>query len=201
MASAATLINAAVYGLNAQGATTGTVWDTDPSNPTYTLFVQYPVSGLNGAPVLNPNDQTISQNVGSGPSPFLLAGEGFLPGTNQDSDLIYRLTLGFLGGASLTGTYTPTTNTFLAGSSAVIDGLNYTLNDFSFRRFGGDTVQIHSATPGGDPNDYVGNFTLGTTGAVPEPATWAMMLIGFGMLGFTMRRRNRDGVKARVRYA
>lgn len=27
-----------------------------------------------------------------------------------------------------------------------------------------------------------------TTGAVPEPSTWAMMLAGFGMIGFGMRR-------------
>jgi len=27
--------------------------------------------------------------------------------------------------------------------------------------------------------------------AVPEPSTWAMMLIGFGAVGFAMRRRNR----------
>ena len=25
--------------------------------------------------------------------------------------------------------------------------------------------------------------------AVPEPATWAMMLLGFGAVGFAMRRR------------
>ncbi len=28
-----------------------------------------------------------------------------------------------------------------------------------------------------------------TTAAVPEPATWAMMLSGFGLIGFAMRRR------------
>jgi hypothetical protein len=28
--------------------------------------------------------------------------------------------------------------------------------------------------------------------AVPEPATWAMMLLGFGALGFTLRRRRRS---------
>jgi hypothetical protein len=28
-----------------------------------------------------------------------------------------------------------------------------------------------------------------TTSAVPEPATWAMMLLGFGAIGFQMRRR------------
>jgi hypothetical protein len=36
--------------------------------------------------------------------------------------------------------------------------------------------------------------------AVPEPATWAMMLIGFGAVGFGMRRR-RGKEKLRVRYA
>ena len=30
-------------------------------------------------------------------------------------------------------------------------------------------------------------FTL--TGSVPEPSTWAMMLVGFGALGFAMRRQ------------
>lgn len=49
--------------------------------------------------------------------------------------------------------------------------------------------------------------TRGTTGsfggnvafqnAVPEPATWAMMLLGFGAVGFAMRRR-RVGVLAQV---
>lgn len=37
------------------------------------------------------------------------------------------------------------------------------------------------------------------TGAVPEPATWAMMLAGFGMIGFGLRRRVKR--TARVAYA
>ena len=31
----------------------------------------------------------------------------------------------------------------------------------------------------------------GTIGAVPEPGTWAMMLLGFGAIGFSMRRRRK----------
>jgi hypothetical protein len=29
--------------------------------------------------------------------------------------------------------------------------------------------------------------------AVPEPGTWAMMLLGFGAIGFSMRRRRGKG--------
>jgi len=38
------------------------------------------------------------------------------------------------------------------------------------------------------------------TSAVPEPATWAMMLVGFGGIGFAMRRRRSQGA-ARISYA
>jgi hypothetical protein len=31
--------------------------------------------------------------------------------------------------------------------------------------------------------------TFNVTAAVPEPATWAMMLVGFGAIGFNMRRK------------
>lgn len=39
----------------------------------------------------------------------------------------------------------------------------------------------------------------GDVGAVPEPATWAMMLLGFGAIGFAMRRRPK--VQTTVAYA
>jgi hypothetical protein len=45
---------------------------------------------------------------------------------------------------------------------------------------------------------YGGNLTF-IPGAVPEPGTWAMMLIGFGAIGFSMRRRRR--VTASLRTA
>jgi hypothetical protein len=38
-------------------------------------------------------------------------------------------------------------------------------------------------------------------GVVPEPGTWAMMLIGFGAIGAGMRRRRKQGVRARFSYA
>ncbi len=43
--------------------------------------------------------------------------------------------------------------------------------------------------------------TIGAAGsaAIPEPATWAMMLLGFGMVGFGLRSRQKQSV--RVTYA
>lgn len=39
-------------------------------------------------------------------------------------------------------------------------------------------------------------FRTAATGAVPEPATWAMMLLGFGGIGFSIRRRRKAGAMA-----
>jgi hypothetical protein len=52
---------------------------------------------------------------------------------------------------------------------------------------------------------YTGNLTTAgnisgnaTFTAVPEPATWAMMLLGFGGIGFAMRRRRRGLALAQI---
>lgn len=37
-------------------------------------------------------------------------------------------------------------------------------------------------------------YTTGTPPAVPEPATWAMMLMGFGAAGYAMRKRRNPGL-------
>lgn len=47
----------------------------------------------------------------------------------------------------------------------------------------------------GPSGTLTGNVTISQ--AVPEPGTWAMMLLGFGAMGWTIRRRRRRGL-ARV---
>ena len=49
-------------------------------------------------------------------------------------------------------------------------------------------------------NDSTGvDFTLTTTGGVPEPATWALMIAGFGGAGAMLRRRRAlSSVEARI---
>jgi len=53
---------------------------------------------------------------------------------------------------------------------------------------------------GTSSNDNVGplldKMKLSITSAVPEPATWAMMIVGFGLIGSTFRRRKRPGLPA-----
>ena len=34
--------------------------------------------------------------------------------------------------------------------------------------------------------------------AVPEPATWAMMIVGFGAVGFTLRRKRKPGLISQI---
>lgn len=176
-ASAANLVLAKVTGPS------GTEWDTEDDG-NYTLFLQQPGLG----DFLNPNDEAVNDPVTLGSNRYLLAGDGFRPGEVGDSDLIYTVSLTFADGAFLTGTYTPLSNVFVAGSTAIAGGLSYTLNEFSFRRNLGDSVSQFSAVPGDDGDDYSGNFRF-TVAAVPEPASWAMMLIGFGVVGTAMRRR------------
>jgi len=44
-------------------------------------------------------------------------------------------------------------------------------------------------------------YTARDPGAVPEPGTWAMMLVGFGAVGFGLRRRKAPVQRLRVAYA
>ena len=65
------------------------------------------------------------------------------------------------------GGQAPTTLTF-----GVTDGL-YTDNSGAF------SIGVYQLLPGA------------ANAGVPEPATWAMMLLGFGAVGAVMRRRDR----------
>jgi hypothetical protein len=52
---------------------------------------------------------------------------------------------------------------------------------------------VDAASPAtGDSYYYLGGNDTGISisGSVPEPATWAMMLIGFGMVGVRLKRRH-----------
>ena len=78
---------------------------------------------------------------------------------NPDADVDFRKVL-FTGTNTLTGTFS--------------DGSVGRVN------FSGSTAD--------NPGSFSFN-SVAATGAVPEPATWAMMILGMGATGFAMRRR------------
>ena len=51
---------------------------------------------------------------------------------------------------------------------------------------------IYGTSPG---PTYLDDFVIATGGAVPEPSTWAMMLLGFTGIGLMLRRRRRSALQ------
>lgn len=101
-------------------------------------------------------------------------------------------------------------------TSAVLTGTGLGSAGISFNRTSGDNDLIenlvlqnidlaagnYTLTVMGTTSGRNGSFSGSTaftaaaaTGAVPEPATWAMMLLGFGAVGYGMRRQRRSSMR------
>ncbi len=88
--------------------------------------------------------------------------------------------------------------------SVLLNGTAFALTPTGMFEFG--TLANMALTPGavntlsiqgrntGD-GAYSGTLTFAAVSGVPEPGTWAMMLLGFGGVGFSMRRRKRTDVR------
>ena len=104
------------------------------------------------------------------------------------------------------GTYLPATLVATLSNGETFNLLSATSRELpsTFRGFTASSAFTSvSFTETGNQNaslDYVefDNVTS-ATGAVPEPATWALMILGMGAVGFAMRRRNK--VTATLRFA
>jgi hypothetical protein len=107
----------------------------------------------------------------------------------------------------IAGTYAPVisltaysglngTGTVLGSTSGSFGGLNYQAGSFSLTGLAGAQSFAFAADTRG--NVWFDNFSATATAPVPEPATWAMMVLGFGVAGGAMRRRRST---VRVSYA
>ena len=65
----------------------------------------------------------------------------------------------------------------------------WTEQSFSFKAFAGQNIEIRAAGTSDSFGGYIDNTRLTLISAVPEPATWLMMILGLGLIGGAMRRR------------
>jgi hypothetical protein len=105
-------------------------------------------------------------------------------------------TLGSFDVSSIFSTTNPMTN--IDFSSVTLNGVSFATLSTGTQEFrnllnqtlvtGATNTLLVSGTTGGNAA-FSGNLSFAAVSAVPEPATWGMMLIGFGAVGYSMRRR------------
>jgi len=86
-------------------------------------------------------------------------------------------------------------NTFVVPLSQLAAG-SATLTNIPI--FSGNVNRLSVSYSATGNASYGGQLTF-VPGGIPEPMTWAMMILGFAAIGFAMRRRSEE--VARVRYA
>lgn len=100
--------------------------------------------------------------------------------------------------ASLDGTQN---NFFFANSDLGVGDFSYNAYYYSFSQFGwGDVAydNVSNQNPGTNDANFRAQLVEGQRSAVPEPASWAMMVAGFGLLGSLTRR---DRVRRSIRFS
>jgi hypothetical protein len=132
----------------------------------------------------------LSRNAFDFNSTHYAAGSNLLSATFDDGSINSTATSGSASDSTLGGH-------LINFTSSVIDTSGFTAEDFSF--------SLTGARPSisAEAGQSLSNFTASSTGsfssaAVPEPAAWALMLVGFGGMGAVLRRRHAQNRLAAV---
>ncbi|MBS0480166.1 MAG: PEP-CTERM sorting domain-containing protein [Proteobacteria bacterium] len=139
---------------------------------------------------------TTSQGQNGGGSPTIFKKNS--DGSTDISTLFPTIT-----GAEFTVTYTAASNqlsfTYTPGSGdpvihyVAINQANYTYLYYDSAPIFNGTITLNTLFPNNPGWSHITFFDTGTP-AVPEPATWAMLIGGFGAMGFALRRRPKVAV-------
>lgn len=120
--------------------------------------------------------------------------EAFLMNAFPSNPPILRFTVSLDGGAELDlGTAT------VPAGTGVWNGVSTTFNSGAATQA---TLYLRNAQTASFGNDFaIDDIYLGTTsivnpGAIPEPTTWAVMILGFGCAGAALRARRRSSALA-----
>ena len=154
-------------------------------------------------------DGSYFYDIGGYGSPAPTPGDGIKQSVATTLGQIYTLTFGYGGENAVPGAVTIldvligtqlTSFTITADSSGALKKA-FTLTSINYTATGASTL-ISFTQPSSthlSNHDVVLDgviFDRAVGGAVPEPATWAMMLVGFGAIGFAARRRQRISVRS-----
>jgi hypothetical protein len=159
-------------------------------------------SATNGTFPIGPwvPDSTTSRWI----TPTTNAADSFDPATNGTYDYTTSFDLAGISGASFAGQFAADNtvlDVLLNGHSLGVSGGDFTgwtnfasiAGDFVVGKNTLEFVVQNYAQNGGNPSGLNVNITSSTAGAVPEPAAWAMMIIGFFGLGTAVRRTKSNG--------
>ncbi|WP_339691666.1 PEPxxWA-CTERM sorting domain-containing protein [uncultured Parasphingorhabdus sp.] len=141
------------------------------SNPTIALGTDFPLGGVMSISLDNPTD---------------VFGADFFQN---------------FGGGSQSGANAPFIF-YLFNGATLLDTINFDVASGGGSFFGVTSTNSFDRVELGQTNGFavIDNVAFGSlTGAVPEPATWAFMIFGFGAIGGALRRQRKANVK--VSYA
>ena len=137
---------------------------------------------------------TLGQNgIGSGGVTTTVNVANFLGATDLDFTSV------LVNGVAATLTLTDASGTVCTVPNVGTCGANetYSANNVPITSGVLNTITVNGTSRG--LGSYGGNLTF-VPSAVPEPATWAMMLVGFGAMSFSLRSKRRSGMR-RVQVA
>lgn len=158
------------YGYNATLA-------SDQALFTGSYFTLYDFAGFDSVASLPANWSFTTANLGQTPSDVLPIDD---PG-------ILNITFTYTG-PTLNFDDNPANNTEL--TFGTFDILS-TLGGLTLRDFTSQAIKNDGPARGTDVSSIGSYSAPGAGGVVPEPASWAMLLAGFGLTGAIMRRRKR----------
>jgi hypothetical protein len=189
---------------SAQIVTNGGFEDPTISGPCCSTVPPDSLTGWTATPNVNVVNGTFSSAGGvnlayEGNQYLDLVGQGGTGSISQDIDLmdgvVYTLTFAYSHNLFSPNSATSASAAFSIGTltgtvfhdTGDNSNLDWQIFTGNFTAGPGSTLNFTNLT--GGVNEGILLDAVSITQAVPEPGTWAMMLIGFGAVGFAMRRR------------